>query len=117
MCYLIREQQAGAAESGGAKLPPSPNRLRPRWVGAGAVALIGGLAMAALVAPQSTSPVLSTTAPVVNTKHAAPAPLASSGVAAPTGAVVERGSAPVDDGVPSSTDTVKAGMGDCHHGL
>jgi hypothetical protein len=110
MCYLVREKQAGAAERGGATLPPSLDRVRPRWIGAVAAALIGGLAVAALVAPPSTSPPL-------NTKDSAPAPLASRAVAAPMGAVVEQGSVPVDDGVPSASDVVKAGVGDCHHGL
>jgi len=110
MCYLVREKQAEAAERGGATLPPSLNRLRPRWVGAVAAALIGGLAVAALVAPPSTPPLL-------NTKDSAPAPLASRAVAVPTAAVVEQGSAPVDDGVPSASDVVKAGMGHCDHGL
>jgi hypothetical protein len=108
MCYLVREQQARAAERGGATLPPSFDRLRPRWIGAVAAALIGGLAVAALVAPPSTSPLL-------NTKDsAAPAPLASRAEAVPTAAVVGQGSAPLDDGVPSSSDMVKAGMGHCH---
>jgi hypothetical protein len=111
MCYLVREKQAEAAERGGATLPPSLNRLRPRWAGAVAAALIGGLAVAALVAPPSTPPLL-------NTKDSAPAPLASRAVTVPAAAVVEQGSAlPVDDGVPSTSDVVKAGMGHCDHGL
>ena len=109
MCYLIREQQAGAEERGGATLPPSL-RLRPRWAGAAAAALIGGLAVAALVAPSPTSPLLST-------KDSAPAPITSTAVVVPTSAVVRQGSAPVDDGVPSASDVVKVGMGECHHGL
>src|SRR5512145_1929276 len=97
MCYLVREQQAGAAERGGATLPPSHDRLRPRWAGAVAAALIGGLAVAALVAPPSTEPVL-------NRTDSGPAPLASKAVAVPTAAVVEQRSAPVDDGVPGTSD-------------
>lgn len=110
MCYLIREQQARAAERGGSAIPPSLNGPRPRWIGAIAAALIGGLAVAALVAPPSTSP------PLI-TQDSAPAPIASTAVTVPTAAVVERGSLPVDDGVPSASDVAKAGMGDCNHGL
>jgi hypothetical protein len=111
MCYLYREQQAGAAERGGATLPPSLDRLRPRMIGAVAAALIGGLAVAAIVAPRSASPLLETK------NSAAPAPIAVRSVAVATPAVVEQGSAPVDDGVPSASDVVKAGMGLCDHGL
>jgi hypothetical protein len=108
MCYLFHEQQAGAAERGGATLPPSLDRLRPRLIGGVAAALIGGLAVAAIVAPPS----------LLNAKDsAAPAPLAARAVAVPMTAVVEQGSAPVDDGVPSASDVVKAGLGHCDHGL
>jgi hypothetical protein len=111
MCYLIREQQAGASEARGATLPPSIDRLRPRWIAALAAALIGGVAVAALVAPPSTSPLL-------KTKDSAPAVSLASGVAVPTAAAaLERGSAPLDDGVPSTSDVVKAGLGHCTHGL
>ena len=110
MCYLYREQQAGAAERGGATLPPSLG-LRPRLIGAVAAALIGGLAVAAIVAPRSASPLLEAK------NSAAPAPIAARSVAVPTAAVVEQVSAPVDDGVPSAPDVVKASMGHCDHGL
>jgi hypothetical protein len=111
MCYLVREQQDRAAQRGGAALPPSIDRMRPRWAGAVAAALIGGVAVAALVAPSSTSPLLSTR------DSAAPAALVSSAVAVPTAAVAGQSTAPVDDGVPSASDAVKAGMGHCHEGL
>ena len=111
MCYLFREQQAGAAERGGATLPPSLDRLRPRLIGAVAAALIGGLAVAAIVAPRSASPLLEAK------NSAAPAPIAARSVAVPTTTVVEQGSALVDDGVPSASDVAKAGMGHCDHGL
>lgn len=111
MCYLYREQQAEAAVRGGATLPPSLDRLRPRWVGAVAAALIGGLAVAAMVASPSASPLL-------NAKDsAAPAPLAARTVAVPTTGAVEQSSLPVDDGVPGAPDMVKAGMGHCDHSL
>lgn len=111
MCYLYREQQAGAAQRGGTTLPPSLDRLRPRLIGAVAATLIGGLAVAAILAPPSASPVL-------NAKDsAAPAPLAARAAAVPTTAVVEQGSIPLDDGVPSATDGMRAGMGHCDHAL
>ena len=112
MCYLVRHHQAGAAEGSSAPQPPSLDRVRPRWIGAVAAALIGGLALAAIVAPSSTS------APVRDRESAAPAPITSSAaVVVPVAAVVEPGSAPVDDGVPTPSDVAKAGMGECHHGL
>jgi len=111
MCYLVRERQAGAAQPGGAALPPSPGRLRPRWAAAAVAALIGGLAMAALVAPPAKAPLLSAT-------DSAPlAPVVSRAAAVPAAAGVEHGSAPFDDGLPSTSDVVKAGAGPCHHGL
>jgi hypothetical protein len=103
MCYLIRERQAAPEERGGATTPPSFDRLRPRWIGAVAAALIGGLAVAALVAPASTSPRL-------HTKDSAPAaPLAARAVTVPAAPVVEQDSAP-GDGV-SSASYAKARMG------
>lgn len=111
MCYLYREQEAGAAERGGATPSPGLDRLRPRLLGAVSAALIGGLAVAAIVASPSTSPLLNAT------DSAAPAPLAARAVALPTTGVVEQSSLPVDDGVPSASDMVKAGMGHCDHSL
>jgi hypothetical protein len=122
MCYLVREHRAGAAEPGGATLPPSLDRLQPRWIGAVAAALVAGVAVAALVAPPSTPPLL-------NVKDAAAptVPLASKLEAVPAAAVlqttakssspIEQSSTPLDDGVPSASDVVKAGMGHCEHGL
>jgi hypothetical protein len=122
MCYLVRQHHAGAVENGDAPLPPSLDRLRPRWIGAAAAALVAGVAVAALVAPASTSPVL-------NTKDAAaPAvPLASKLETVPTAAVsqttaktsspLDQSSTPLDDGVPSPAEMAKAGMGHCEHGL
>lgn len=112
MCYLVREQQAGAAE-GAAPLPPAIDRLRARWVGAAGAALIGGLALAALVTP-STS-----TAPLLSAKDSgAPAPVASRSVSVPAAGGAQQTSLPMDDGVPTATsDTPKSGFGNCHHGL
>ena len=111
MCYLYREQQAGAAERGGATLPPSLDRLRPRLVGAVAAALLAGLAVAAIVAPPSTSP-------RSNVKESgAPAPVAARTVAVPVTGGIEQTSLPMDDDVPSASDVAKAGLGHCDHGL
>ncbi len=111
MCYLIREQRDGAALADDTAVPQSLDRLRPRWVGAVAAALIGGLAVAAIVAPPSVSPLSSAK------DSAAPAPLAASAVALPTEAAFRQSSTPVDDGVPTAPDTVKTGMGHCNHAL
>jgi hypothetical protein len=113
MCYLVRNHQARAEEGGSAQVPPSLGRVRPRWTGAVAAALIGGFALAAIVAPSSTS------SPTLRDRQAsAPAPIESSAAAAvPMAARVETGAPPVDDGVPNNSDVAKAGMGQCHHGL
>lgn len=113
MCYLVRHHQAGAAEGGSAPVPPSLDRARSRWTGAVAAALIGGLAVAAIVAPTSTS------SPTLRDREsAAPAPITTStATAVPMAAVVETGSTSADDGVPSTSDSAKAGMDQCHHGL
>ena len=52
MCYLIR-QQAFEAEPGGVASPPRPDGLRQRWVGAAALTLIAGVAIAAAVVPRA----------------------------------------------------------------
>lgn len=111
MCYLIREQRAGAAQAGDTAVPPHLDRMRPRWAGAVAAALIGGLAVAAIVTPASVSPLLSAD------ESAPAAPLAAGAVTAPTQAAFRQSSMPVDDGVPEKQDTLKAGMGDCSYEL
>src|SRR5688572_14669521 len=107
MCYLVRHHQARAAEGGSAPQPPGLDRVRQRWSGAVAAALISGLAVAAIVAPSSTpSPTLR------DSESAAPAPITSNAApAVPTAGVVETGSAPTDDGVPGTSEVAKAGMG------
>jgi len=110
MCYLIRQPQS-EAERGATTPSPSLNPPQPRWIAAIAATLIGGLAVAAFVVPPSSPPLM-------NAKHsAAPAQVASRTPLAPTTAVVEQTSSLVDDGVPASTDVVKAGLGHCEHGL
>jgi hypothetical protein len=110
MCYLIRQTQS-EAERGGSTPSPSLDRLRSRWIGAVAAVLIGGVAVAALVGVPSTPP-------LSNTKDSAPAVrLAPRTAAVPTAAVVEQTFAPLDDGVPTASDVVKAGLGHCQHDL
>lgn len=111
MCYLIREQRVGAAAACDTAVPQGPDRMRPRWAGAVAAALIGGLAVAAIVTPASVSPRLSAK------DSAAPAPLAAAALALPTEAALRQSSTTVDDGVPTTPDTVKAGTGHCSYEL
>jgi hypothetical protein len=58
MCHLAREREA-AQPLGSTDTPPSPGRLRPRWIGAG-LALAAGMAVAAWVLPPSASGPLAT---------------------------------------------------------
>lgn len=111
MCYLVRDKQAGAAEGSGATLPPSLERLRPRLIGAVAAALIGGLAVAAMIVPSTPSATLSVK------ESGAPAPISARTSAVPITPIVEQGSLPLDDGVPSASDVVKSGLGHCDHAL
>jgi hypothetical protein len=112
MCYLVREQQAAAAESGAAPIPPSFDGLRPRWVGAAGAVLVGGLALAALVAPTSTSRLAELK------MSGAPMPIAARADKLPTAAGASQTSLPMDDGVPTAaSETPKAGLGNCHHGM
>jgi hypothetical protein len=110
MCYLVRQSQA-EAERGGTTPSPSLHSPRPRWIAGIAAALIGGLAVAAFVGPPTTPPLMNAKEPTTL------APVASRTPAVPTTGVVEQSSTPVDDGVPTASDVVKAGIGDCHHGL
>jgi hypothetical protein len=111
MCYLVHERQA-RSQPDGAAVPPFPEKLRPRWVGAGALLLVGGLAMAALVTPNSQTELARATEAAIPSAVAARA-ATTPGV--PGTPVVEQG-AGVDDGVPTS-DLGKASAGNCHHGL
>jgi len=84
MCYLLRQEQAGAAQPGGETLPSNGHKLRPRLAGVVAAAILGGLAVAAL-APSGTPPL---------SKDAAAAPVSRTAVV-PATAAVERSTAPV----------------------
>jgi hypothetical protein len=108
MCYLVHERQAGS-QAEGAALPPFPERLRPRWVGAAALMLAGGLAVAALVTPNSQTELARAT-------EAAVAARAANTPGVPAKPVVEQG-AGLDDGVPGPAEVSKAWAGNCHHGL
>jgi hypothetical protein len=110
MCYVVRQQQAGS-EPSAAGQPGSRDRMQPRWVGALAAVLVAGLAVAALVAPASVSPV-----PALQ-GLAAPAPTLTTKAAPPVTPVVEQEASGLDDGVPSAPDTFKAGSGQCPHAL
>ncbi|WP_332825987.1 hypothetical protein [Ramlibacter sp.] len=109
MCYLVREQTAGAAEPSPTPAGQAPHP-RARWIGAVTAALVGGFAIAALDAPTPQ-------APTVQVREAAAAvPVAARSSVIPP-APLDRTALPVDDGVPSATDMAKARAGDCQHGL
>lgn len=112
MCHLVRDASA-AGEPGGATQPAPPLRVPPRWAGALGAALVGGLALAALVTPApvpqeaAAQPPKAAVVPVVLKTEAIPT--AASGAGPALGA---------DDGVPTSPDVRKAaGLGGCHHDL
>jgi hypothetical protein len=115
MCHLVRQQNPATAAQGDAALPPATDGL-PRWVGAGAAALIGGLALAAIFTPPAMVPPLharESTAPAAVTTVHVPVP-----VEGPAAALAGRaGAMPADDGVPAAPEVAKAGLGHCHHGL
>jgi hypothetical protein len=113
MCYLVRQQQP-QAEPGGAVQPPGFPGVRPRWAGATAVAVFGGLALAGALL---TTPSM---APQVRSANdaGAPLPVAEKRTQLPVGAGVQDASLQMDDGVPTSTaDVPKAGLGHCHEGM
>ena len=110
MCYLVHERQA-EPQPGRAALPPLSERLRPRWAGAAAMLLVGGLAVAALVTPSSQTELARATEAALLTTVVARSTTVPGVPATP---VVEQG-AGVDDGVPGSD--LKASAGNCHHGL
>lgn len=111
MCYLVREH-AAESERGTASPVRTPERVRSRWAGAAAATVIGGLALAALVAPSPTAPL----APPPQQQFAA-AGMASRTATIPAGAVIEQTALPAGDDVPTAPDATRAGIGPCHHGL
>ena len=110
MCHLVR-QDATEAEHGARAPLPGPGRVRSRWAGVAAATLVGGLALAGLVAP-------SPTAPLMPPQQHAAAPMAAARTAdLGAGPAMERTALPADDGVPTAPDATRAAIGDCHHGL
>lgn len=119
MCYLIRHQQA-EAELSPTATPPSPGHLRPRWIGAAAFALVGGLAVAAAMvtqppaAPRLEAKDLAATAPV-NSTPVQPSSLERASLQS-SNAMAPNSLAP-DDDVPVASGAEKATFGHCEHGL
>jgi hypothetical protein len=112
MCYLVRQLPSELPASDAVAAPPLPS-LRPRWAGAAAATLVGGLALAAaLVSPQA-GPERQTPTRATG----APAPVAARSSNLPATGGVEQTSLPMDDGVPTAADKSRAGFGHCHEGL
>lgn len=118
MCHLIREDAMEPEPKGAGATPPSMQLPRPRWIAAGAMALVGGLALAALVTPSTLPeqpvPKHAATAPVV-TPVAQPIPVATQKVIEHltiSGGIDNT----VDDGVPTSSEIAKA-KHDCMEGM
>ncbi|HET8747632.1 MAG TPA: hypothetical protein VFM98_18685 [Ramlibacter sp.] len=113
MCYLVRQQHP-ELEAGGVAQPPGPSSARPRWAGATAFAVFGGLALAGtLLTTPSMAPQLDGAK-----QSGAPLPVAQRSTQLPAGGGVQETALGVDDGVPTSTtDTPKGIAGNCHHGL
>lgn len=111
MCHLVREDLFESQS--GREAGPAPARpLRPRRAGVVAALLVGGFAVAALLAPSKVSPLSSPVA-----QHGeAPAALASL-QAVPGAAGLERTALPVDDEVPTAPGTAQSGAAPCHHGF
>jgi hypothetical protein len=107
MCYLARHQQAPLEEDAATTTTHTPS-ARPRWIGAAVATIVGGLALAAVLAP-AVPPASADEASVGPVQ-----PAVSNVSAAP---VAERSSISPDDGVPTTTDVAKAGDSSCHHGL
>lgn len=112
MCYLVRQQQP-ELEVGGIASPPRVPSVRPRWAGAGAALVFGGLALAGALL---TTPSMAPQSHDAKERGAA-LPVAGRTTQVPAGGVQET-SLQMDDGVPTSTtDMPKASAGHCHHGL
>jgi hypothetical protein len=113
MCYLVRQQQP-ELEVGGVAPPRGLPDLRPRWAGAGAIAVFGGLALAGALL---TTPSMAPQAHDAKDRGAA-LPVAERSAQLPAGGSVQETSLQMDDGVPTSTsDVPRASAGHCHHGL
>ena len=127
MCLRIRQEQTELKASGTTLTPPGSRSLRPRWVGAAALALVGGFAAAALLMPSSMQSPPTATA----TQSAAPALPGAEKTAGPSIAQEQAATAsPIvfeqtisgDDGVPTNsvptnTDVAGTVAGGCRHEL
>lgn len=108
MCYLVREP-AAEPERGSAGAPSGSPGARSRWAAAGAMALAGGLALAALVTPTAVrhesvpKHVAPPATPVATVERATPAP--------ETLLRLELSAAGVDDGVTTTPEMLKAAAG------
>jgi hypothetical protein len=117
MCHLYREEQLQPEPEGKGATPPSLQMPRPRWAMAGALALVGGLALAALVTPSSLPE-----APVQQRAAAAAPMKASPAKLQPVSneTVNEHLTLGVDDAVPASAAEMtmtKAQATNCMEGL
>lgn len=112
MCYLARHQQA-TLEKGTITPPKEAGQHRPRWAGAGAAALVAGLAFAAVLVPPAVPPVSADEA------QAVVATVASTLTPAPVAPVVEQVSisTTLDDVAAAPEDGAKAAGGACSHDL
>jgi hypothetical protein len=111
MCHLVREESF-ESEPGRQGQPAQPPRVRPRRAAVVAALLVGGFAVAALLAPSKVSPL---SAPVAarSDVHAALGSLQ----AVPAAGGLERTALPADDDVPTAADVARPGAAPCHHGM
>ena len=116
MCYLIRHQQA-AAETSPAATPPRPGQLQPRWVGAAAFALIGGLAVAAAFVTQPPTPQAKELAAVAPVQSNAVQPSSLERASLQSSNAMPPNSLAPDDDVPAASGNAKAAFGHCEHDL
>jgi hypothetical protein len=121
MCYRIRQENI-AADVAGATPPKEatgPQRLRPGWIGAGAAALVAGLAAAALVMPRSAAVEPQPPQPQQAVAPAAPAaPAAVTPISFTTIIDQTVSTLTLDDGVPApSQDVARSAVSHCQDGL
>lgn len=103
MCYLVRDRQAAPGPEGA--LPSGGTPPKSRWAAAGAAALVGGLALAAVLAPSGTDP----GRPQAQQQRAAPVqPAAAQETATGQPVVLERMTLGIDDDAYAATDSAKA---------
>ena len=112
MCHLVRDESF-ESQPGREGVPAQPPRMRPRRAAVVAAVLVGGFAVAALLAPSKVAP-LSPPVAQGSDVHAA---LASLQAAVPAAGGLERTALPADDDVPTAPDPVRAGAAPCHHGM